>query len=72
MALHNFIREHGGDEEDFSHLDRDPTFIPKIPGRYNKYIVSSSTSDGSTFAVNAPTMDVFIDELATAISLVWN
>ena len=37
----------------------------------NKYVVPSSASDGSTSEPNAPTMDSFRDELATAISLVW-
>ena len=71
MALHNFIREHGGDDEDFARFDCDPNFTPTIPERYNKYVMPSSASDGSTSAANAPTMDVFRDELATAVSLAW-
>ena len=70
MVLHNFIREHGGDE-DFARFDRDPNFIPTIPKRYNKYVVPSSASDGSTSEPNTPTMDSFRDELATAVSLAW-
>lgn len=72
MVLHNFIREHGGQDEDFARFDRDPNFVPTIPERYNKYAVSQAASDGSTSALNAPTMDVFRDELATALSLAWN
>ena len=71
MVLHNFIREHGGDDEDFARFDRDPNFIPTIPERYNKYAVPSSAFDGSTSAPNAPTMDLFRDEMATAVSLAW-
>ncbi|XP_039773332.1 putative nuclease HARBI1 isoform X2 [Panicum virgatum] len=70
MVLHNFIREHGGDE-DFARFDRDPNFIPTIPERYNKYVVPSSASDASTSAPNAPTMDLFRDELAIVVSLAW-
>ncbi|XP_004971956.1 putative nuclease HARBI1 [Setaria italica] len=72
MVLHNFIREHGGQDEDFARFDRDPNFVPTIPERYNKYAVSQAASDGTTSALNAPTMDVFRDELATALSLAWN
>jgi hypothetical protein len=64
--------EHGGEDEDFARFDRDPTFTPIISERYNKYAVPSLASDGSTSAINAPTMDVFRDELATALSLAWN
>jgi hypothetical protein len=41
MVLHNFIREHGGEDEDFARFDRDSSFTPTIPERYNKYAVSS-------------------------------
>jgi hypothetical protein len=44
MVLHNFIREHGGEVEDFARFDRDPNFIPTIPERYNKYAVPPSAS----------------------------
>ena len=71
MVLHNFIREHGGDDEDFARFDRDPNFIPTIPERYNKYAVPSSVSDGSTSAPNAPTIDLFRDEMVTVVSLAW-
>ena len=40
MVLHNFIREHASDDEDFTNFDRDPNFVPTILERYNKYIVS--------------------------------
>nr|XP_034591982.1 putative nuclease HARBI1 isoform X1 [Setaria viridis] len=72
MVLHNYIREHGGEDIDFDRFDRDPNYIPTIPERYNKYAVSPLASDGSTSNANAPTMDVFRDELATALSLAWN
>ena len=70
MVPHNFIQEHGGDE-DFAPFDHDPNFIPTIPERYNKYVVPSSASDGSTSAPNAPMMDSFRDELATVVSPAW-
>ena len=69
MVLHNFIREHGGEDLDFARFDRDPNFVPTIPERYNKYV---APSNGSTMEPNAPTMDAFRDELATAISLAWS
>ena len=69
MVLHNFIREHGGEDLDFARFDRDPNFVPTIPERYNKYV---APSNGPTMEPNAPTMDAFRDELATAISLAWS
>jgi hypothetical protein len=72
MILHNFIREHGGEDEDFARFDHDPNFILTIPERYNKYAVPQVARDGSTSAVNAPTMDAFHDELATSLSIAWN
>jgi hypothetical protein len=72
MILHNFIREHGGEDEDFVRFVHDPNLVATISERYNKYAVSQAASDGSTSAVNASTMDVFRDELATSLSLVWN
>ena len=64
------IRNHG-DDEDFARFNCDPNFIPTIPERYNKYVVPSSASNGLTSEPNAPTMDSFRDELATAVSLAW-
>ena len=72
MVLHNFIREHGGEDIDFARFDRDPNYIPTIPERYNKYVVPHLASDRSTTSPNAATMDVFHDELATPLSLAWN
>jgi len=72
MVLHNFIREHGGEDIDFARFDRDPNYIPTIPERYNKYVVPHLASDRSTTSPNAATMDVFRDELATALSFAWN
>jgi hypothetical protein len=71
MVLHNYIREHGGEDPDFARFDRDPNFIPTIPERYNKYAVPRSASDESTPERNAVTMDVFRDELATTVSFAW-
>lgn len=65
MVLRNFIPEHGGENEDFARFDHDPTFTSTIPKRYNK-CGSSSTSDGSTSAINVH------DELATTLPLAWN
>lgn len=45
---------------------------PIVPERYNKYIISSSACDGSTYKSNIVTTDVFRDELATAMTLSWN
>jgi hypothetical protein len=61
MVPHNFIQEHGGDE-DFALFDHNPNFIPTIQERYNKYVVPSSASDGSTYARNPPTMDSFLGD----------
>ncbi len=72
MVLHNFIRQHGGNDLDFASCDRDPNYIPTIPERYNKYAVPQQTSDGSTSVPNVATMDTFRDEMATAIALAWN
>jgi hypothetical protein len=40
MVLHNYIREHSSGDVDFANFDRDPNFMPTIPERYNKYVVS--------------------------------
>jgi hypothetical protein len=69
MVLHNYIREHKSGDMDFDHVERDEDYEPTIPERYNKYVVAS---DGSTSLPNAPTMDIFCEELATAISMYWN
>jgi hypothetical protein len=69
MVIHNFIREHNADDLDFERVERDENYVPTIPERYNKYVVPS---DGSTSLPNAPTMDDFRDELATAIATGWN
>lgn len=71
MVLHNYIREHGGEDPDFARFDRDPNFIPTIPERYNKYAVPRTASDESTPERSAVTMDLFRDELATALSISW-
>ena len=68
MVLHNFIRDHDGVNLDFARFDRDPNFVPIIPERYRKYVAPSNRS---TIEPNAPTMDAFRDELATALSLAW-
>jgi len=72
MVLHNFIREHASDDEDFANFDRDPNFVPTIPERYNKYAVSPHASDDSTDEPSFVTMDVFRDSMATSIALAWN
>jgi len=69
MVLHNFIREHNTGDLDFDRVERDENYEPTIPERYNKYVVASNRS---TTLPNAPTMDVFRDELATALCLGWN
>jgi hypothetical protein len=69
MVIYNFIREHNSGDLDFEHMERDENYEPIIPPeRYNKYVVPS---DGSSPVPNAPTMDVFRDALATAISQSW-
>jgi hypothetical protein len=68
MVIHNFIREHNSGDLDFGRVERDENYEPTIPERYNKYVVPS---DGSSPVPNAPTMDVFCDALATAISQSW-
>ena len=69
MVLHNFIREHQSGDLDFDRVERDEDYEPTIPERYNKYVVSSQ---GTMTLPNAPIMDVFRDELATAITQSWN
>ncbi|WVZ63400.1 hypothetical protein U9M48_013035 [Paspalum notatum var. saurae] len=69
MVLHNFIREHRTQDLNFARFDRDLDYVPIIPERYNKF---STGSDGPTTMPNAPTMDAFRDELATALALSWN
>jgi hypothetical protein len=68
MVIHNFIREHNSGDLVFERVERDENYEPTIPERYNKYVVAS---DGSSPVPNAPTMDVFRDALATAISQSW-
>ena len=68
MVLHNFIREHNSVDLDFERFDRDPDYVPTIPYRYNKFVAAS---DRSTAEPDAPTMDKFCDELATAIASGW-
>jgi hypothetical protein len=41
MVLHNFICEHTSGDVDFANFDRDPNFVPTMPERYNKYVVST-------------------------------
>jgi hypothetical protein len=69
MVLHNYIREHKSGDVDFDRVECDEDYEPTIPERYNKYIV---TSEGSTSLPNASIMDIFRDELATAIYMYWN
>ena len=69
MVLHNFIHEHGSEDLDFAHFGRDPHFVPIILERYNRYTI---TSNGSTSEANVATMDVFCDDLPTALALAWN
>jgi hypothetical protein len=52
MVIHNFIREHASVDVDFSKFYRDPNFVPTIPERYNKYVVSRHASDKSTKEAN--------------------
>ena len=72
MVLHNFIREHASVDVDFANFDRDPTYMPTIPERYNKYVVSQHASYGSTSESSFVTMDTFRDSMATSIALAWN
>jgi hypothetical protein len=71
MVLHNFIREHGGEDPDFARFDREPNFVPTIPERFNKYAVPPWASDGSTFYRNARSMDEFRDAIATDLATSW-
>jgi hypothetical protein len=57
---------------DFANFDRDPNFMPTIPERYNKYVVSWHTSDDDTSEPSFVTMDSFRDSLATSVALAWN
>ncbi|WVZ88820.1 hypothetical protein U9M48_035291 [Paspalum notatum var. saurae] len=69
MVVHNFIRKHRTEDLDFARFDRDLDFVPTIPERYNKF---ATVADGSTTMQNAPTMDAFRNELATALAVAWN
>lgn len=42
-------------------MEIDEDYVPVIPERYNKYLV---TSDRPTPLCNTPTMEIFRDELA--------
>uniref|UniRef100_M8CUY8 Myb/SANT-like domain-containing protein n=1 Tax=Aegilops tauschii TaxID=37682 RepID=M8CUY8_AEGTA len=55
----------------FVRCDKDPDYVPTIPERYKKFVVPSHASDTSTTAENGEDMDVFRQELATAIALSW-
>jgi hypothetical protein len=68
MVIHNFIREHNSGDLDFQRVEGDEDYESTVPKRYNKYVV---LSDGSSPVPNAPTMDVFRNALATAISQSW-
>jgi hypothetical protein len=72
MVLHNYIREHSSGDVDFANFDRDPNFMPTIPERYNKYVVSRHASDDYTSEPSFVTMDSFRDSLATSVTLAWN
>ena len=72
MVLHNFIREHASDDDDFSNFDRDPNFVPTIPERYNKWAVSQHASDADTDEPSFVTMDTFRDSMATFVAIAWN
>lgn len=69
MVLHNFIRDHDGEDLDFARCDCDPNYVPEIPERYRKYVARSNVS---TDAPDAPSMDRFRDDLATVLSLAWS
>ena len=71
MVLHNYIREHGGEDPDFARFDREPNFVPTIPERFNKYAIPPSASDGTTFYRNARCMDEFCDAIATDLASSW-
>ena len=64
-----FIREHASVDVDFANFDRDPTYMPTILERYNKYVVSQHVSDGSTSESSFVTMDTFRNNMATSIAL---
>ncbi|KAI5002717.1 hypothetical protein ZWY2020_027367 [Hordeum vulgare] len=68
MVLHNFIREHGMTDKHFRRFDRNPNYVPTIPTRYRKYIISQDASDSSTSSTSDRSMDKFRDDLAKAIA----
>lgn len=68
MVLHNFIREHGMNDKHFRRFDRNPNYVPTIPTRYRKYIISQDASDSSTSTTSDRSMDKFRDDLAKAIA----
>lgn len=68
MGIHNFIREHASPDMHFHRFDRDPNYVPTIPSRYAKYVISQDTTDASTSQTSATSMDSFRDDLASAIA----
>jgi hypothetical protein len=53
MVLHNFIRQHGGEDPNFVRFNREPNSVPTMPEWINKYAVPPWASDRSTFYRNA-------------------
>ncbi|XP_015689724.2 protein ALP1-like isoform X2 [Oryza brachyantha] len=67
MCLHNFIRQNCTSHKYFRRCDRDLDYVPTIPARYAKYVVSQNASDTSTTHSSDRSMDIFRDNLASTL-----
>lgn len=48
MALHNFIRDHDAPDRHFHRFERNPDYVPTIPSRFRRYVLSQDASDTSS------------------------
>lgn len=71
MGLHNFVRDHASPDKHFHRFERNPNYVPTIPSRYAKYVISQDASDVSTSQSSDRAMDRFRDDLAKAIDESW-
>ena len=71
MTLHNYVRYHDKGDLHFLQVDRDPSYVPTIPSRYQRYAIPPNASDASTSEASDKDMDRFCNRLATDIALGW-
>ena len=68
MTLHNFIRDRNAPDRHFHRFERNPDYVPTIPSRFRRYVISQDTSDTSTEGQSDVSMDAFHDDLAGRIA----